>query len=102
VQSRASPPKTGNNGYKDMIHQSTQRLIHGIVSVFSLLASPRFLRFLLRFQATLIENIKPHSEKIHQKTKNQPFFFRLPETKKMRRKKIRLQKEEFFFPFYDR
>jgi hypothetical protein len=65
-----------------MIHQSTQRLIHGIVSVFSLLASPRFLRFLLRFQATPIENIKPSSEKIHQKTKNQTSFFRLPETKK--------------------
>jgi len=71
--------------------------------VFSLLASPRFLRFLLRFQATPFENIKPVSKKIHQKTKNQPFFFRLPVTeKKMRRKKNRTSMEEFFFPFYDR
>jgi hypothetical protein len=52
--------------------------------------------FLLRFQATAIENIKPSSEKNRQKTKNQPFFFRLPETeKKMRRKKSNFNKVVF-------
>jgi len=65
-----------------MIHQSTQRLIHGLSLCSLSLPHHASCVFLLRFQATPFENIKPVSKKIHQKTKNQPFFFRLPVTEK--------------------